>query len=96
MNETCNYIENFYDLAEVKEPNNVFCIRNSPKKNKEPIVKKTEDVDYFDPDNAAIILDEQLRNEIMHRETAKKYINIRQVTIIVIIILQQANINTYF
>ena len=79
MNETCNYIESFFDLAEIKEPNRVFCIRNSPKKKQEPTITKTDDVDYFDPENAAVILDEWSREEILQRETAKKYINIRQV-----------------
>ena len=78
MNETCDYIENFFDLSEVKEPNRVFNIRNSPRgKNKQDFHVKTEAVDYFDPENAAVILDESSREEIINRNTTRKYLNIR-------------------
>jgi len=81
MNEASNYIEEFYDLSQVKEPNKVFCIRNSPRKQKVINVAPTiaNDVDYFDPDNAAVIIDERSRDEILYRESTRKYINIRQV-----------------
>ena len=78
MNETCDYIENFYDLNEVREPNNIISIKNvSMPKEKQVYQKKNDNVDYFNPENAAVILDEYSREEILNRYSTRKYINIR-------------------
>ena len=78
MSEACAFIENFYELTEVKEPNKVFCIRNWPKSNKKTENNvKPDAADYFNPENNAEVLDEIGKEEILNRHMARKYINIR-------------------
>lgn len=79
MSEACSFIERFYELGEVKEPNKIFCIKNSPKANAKTEIKNTkpDSVDYFNPENNAEVLDEIDKEEILNRHMARKYISIR-------------------
>ena len=80
MSETCAYIESFYELTELKEPNKVFCIRNSSRLNKtnetSNLNVNSDAADYFNPENNTEI-DEMTRGELLNRNLARKYINMR-------------------
>ena len=77
MNETCKFINEFFGLTQVKEPNKKMSIKSSDKKNQTQ-QKPNEKVDYLNASFVEENYEEYSRESLINRTYSKKHIDIRQ------------------